>query len=147
MPGPCLSSCPVRSPAGDPHPTISLEVGEVKETTSKYAINQKMHHCVLLPSIFVGWTSINLECQIRAGARVSLGNNASPKEKVSNWMIFVQNTPLALAAKSSQIITAGLTPFRPLPLQISCNPTFPCFFCISDSSLYDFNIALSLHII
>lgn len=46
---------------------------------------------------------------------MSLGNNASPKEKISKFMISVQNTPLALAAQSTQIITVGLTPFRALP--------------------------------
>lgn len=115
MPALCLSSCAIRSPVGDPHPPVNLKVGEVKEITSKYAINQKTHNHALLHSIFVGSTSINLECQIRAGARMSLGNNASPKEKISKFMISVQNTPLALAAQSTQIITVGLTPFRALP--------------------------------
>lgn len=46
---------------------------------------------------------------------MSLGNNASPKEKISKFTISVQNIPLALAAQSSQMITVGLTPFRALP--------------------------------
>lgn len=78
-------------------------------------INQKTYNRVLLPSIFVSSTSVNLECQIRSGARTSLGNNASPKEKISKFTISVQNIPLALAAQSCQIITVGLTPFRVVP--------------------------------
>lgn len=46
---------------------------------------------------------------------MSLGNNASPKEKIGKFTNSVQNIPLALAAQSSQIFTVGLTHFRALP--------------------------------
>lgn len=118
MPALCLPSCPIRSPAGGlfpPQEKISSKAGGVKEIISKHAIKQKTHNCVLLLRVFVGSTRVNLECQIRAGARMSLGNNASPKEKITKFTNSVQNIPLALEAQSSQISTVGLTLFRALP--------------------------------
>lgn len=73
---------------------------------------QKQPNVVLLPSIFVGSTSVNVECQIRAGARMSLGNNATPKGKISKFMISVQNIPLALAASLQPNTDCRLNPFQ-----------------------------------
>lgn len=73
-------------------------------------MKQKQPNVALLPSISVGSTSVNVERQIGAGARMSLGNNATPKGKISKFMISVQNIPLALTASLQPNTDCRLNP-------------------------------------